>query len=117
MPRTADKPNLPGRIMPAERYKTVLQKLDLPQQRAGLLLGHTRRAGQNWARRGAPPTVAAILNLMEAEQIDASMLERIMRERGPFEAVPNDLAILISLMEYFAVGVKELEHIMRKATG
>jgi len=100
--------------MAPARYKLLLQKHGLTQQQAGLLFGHGQRAGQSWAgRRGPPPLVAMVLNLMDHIDLDVKGLNRIMPEAGHIDTLPTDLGMLLAVMCYFAIDARELNRIMR----
>lgn len=49
--------------MTPTQYKTIIRKLGLSQEGAGIWLGVSERTGQNYATKGPPEPVAKLLRL------------------------------------------------------
>lgn len=64
--------------MTPEIYLQKIARLNLTQEEAGILLGHSARTGQRWAADGPPLTVAALLILVT----DRKELERVLAKAG-----------------------------------
>ena len=61
--------------MTAKQYRAAIERLGLSQERAGELLGASKRSGQNWAANGPPPAEAILIRLMLAGKVTAGDIE------------------------------------------
>ena len=61
--------------MTPKQYRAAIERLGLSQERAGELLGASKRSGQNWAAKGPPPAEAILIKLMLAGKITQEDIE------------------------------------------